>query len=139
MLDTSILLVEDNRDCEALAVRLLNRAGFTTVSVARDGVEALDALLGEATRENAPDLVLLDMRLPKLDGIDVLKRLRADERTRGLRVVALSASEDPREVDACRELGVLAILPKPLDANFLKSLLPQAPRTQVRTAAPATA
>ncbi|UFS72048.1 response regulator [Geomonas sp. RF6] len=126
MLQTSILLVEDNRDCETLAVRALKKAGFTTISVARDGAEAINVLLGETDRgwENpVAEVVLLDLRLPKLDGIDVLKRLRADQRTSKLPVFALSSSEDPTEIDGCVQLGVVAVLPKPLDAEFLKTFL----------------
>jgi len=126
MLQTSILLVDDNRDCETLALRSLRKAGFTTVAVARDGAEAIDVLLGDPRRgweATVADVVLLDLRLPKLDGIDVLRRLRSESRTRDLRVFALSSSDDPREIDGCVELGVVAVLPKPLDAEMLKSFL----------------
>jgi len=68
--------------------------------------------------------VLLDMKLPKIDGVGVLQRLRNDERTRGLRVFALSSSEDPRDIQECLNLGVLAVLPKPLNAETLKQWIP---------------
>lgn len=128
MSNTEILLVEDNRNCEELALRALRKAGFSNVSVARDGVEALGMLFGENVGGRAsgrrPRCVLLDMKLPKIDGIRVLQRIRSDERTRGLSVFALSSSEDPRDIEECRNLGVLAILPKPLDAELLKQWLP---------------
>lgn len=123
-----ILLVEDNRDCEELALRALRKAGYSRVTVARDGVEALGVLLqdgGEsAAGEAGPPVVLLDMKLPKIDGVGVLRRLRNNERTRQLNVFALSSSEDPREIEQCLDLGVLAILPKPLDAESLKRWFP---------------
>lgn len=123
-----ILLVEDNRNCEELALRALRKAGYSNVTVARDGVEALGMLLGEGWDgpggcRRAP-LVLLDMKLPKLDGVGVLQRIRSDERTRMLRVLALSSSEDPRDIEECLNLGVLAVLPKPLDAESLKRWVP---------------
>ena len=123
-----ILLVEDNRDCEELALRALRKAGYSRVTVARDGVEALGVLLqdgGEsAAGEAGPPVVLLDMKLPKIDGVGVLRRIRNNERTRQLNVFALSSSEDPREIEQCLDLGVLAILPKPLDAESLKRWFP---------------
>ncbi|OGU12166.1 MAG: response regulator [Geobacteraceae bacterium GWC2_58_44] len=128
MSNPEILLVEDNRNCEELALRALRKAGYSNVTVARDGVEALGMLLGEdCGREAArgrPTLVLLDMKLPKIDGVGVLQRIRSDERTRRLKVFALSSSEDPRDIEECLSLGVLAVLPKPLDAESLKRWLP---------------
>jgi two-component system response regulator len=128
MSNPEILLVEDNRNCEELALRVLRKAGYSNVMVARDGVEAVGMLLGEDCGEQAtrdkPTLVFLDMKLPKLDGVGVLQRLRSDERTRQLKVFALSSSEDPREIEECLNLGVLAVLPKPLNAETLKRWLP---------------
>ena len=126
MRDLEILLVEDNRNCEELTLRALKKAGYGNITVARDGVEALGILLGEGRAElpaREPSLVLLDMKLPKMDGVGVLQRIRGDERTRGLRVFALSSSEDPREIEECLNLGVLAVLPKPLNAEALKRWL----------------
>jgi len=128
MSNPEILLVEDNRNCEELALRALRKAGYSNVMVARDGVEAVGMLLGEDCGEPAlhdrPTLVLLDMKLPKLDGVGVLQRIRSDERTRQLKVFALSSSEDPREIEECLNLGVLAVLTKPLNAEALKRWLP---------------
>jgi len=123
-----ILLVEDNSNCEELALRALRKAGYRNVTVARDGVEAIGMLLGGESGElrsaDETSFVLLDMKLPKIDGVGVLQRLRNDERTRGLRVFALSSSEDPRDIQECLNLGVLAVLPKPLNAETLKQWIP---------------
>lgn len=126
MQDAEILLVEDNSNCEELALRALRKAGYRNVAVARDGAEALGMLLGEGCNGRAhhePHFVLLDMKLPKIDGVGVLQRLRSNERTRGLKVFALSSSEDPNDLEECRNLGVLAVLPKPLNAEMLKKWL----------------
>lgn len=127
MSNPDILLVEDNRNCEELALRALRRAGYCNVTVARDGVEAIGLLLGEwhcqqETRDSQP-LVLLDMKLPKIDGVGVLQRIRGDERTKKLKVFALSSSEDPRDIEECLNLGVVAVLPKPLNPESLKRWL----------------
>lgn len=87
MNDKTILLVEDNPDDELLTRRALKKSGISNkVSVVRDGAEALDLLFGA---EELPRLVLLDLNLPKVDGLEVLRRLRADGRTRSLSVVVL--------------------------------------------------
>lgn len=124
MQDAEILLVEDNSNCEELALRALRKAGYSNVAVARDGAEALGMLLGgEVGGEHHPHFVLLDMKLPKIDGVGVLQRLRSNESTRKLKVFALSSSEDPEDLEQCRNLGVVAVLPKPLDAEQLKRWL----------------
>lgn len=125
MQDAEILLVEDNSNCEELALRALRKAGYENVAVARDGAEALGMLLGEekSGEHHEPNFVLLDMKLPKIDGVGVLQRLRSNERTKKLKVFALSSSEDPKDLEECRNLGVLAVLPKPLNAEILKRWL----------------
>jgi len=83
-------------------------------------------LLGEKTKEagyHGPNFVLLDMKLPKIDGVGVLQRIRGDERTKRLKVFALSSSEDPNDLEECMSLGVLAVLPKPLNPETLKRWL----------------
>lgn len=123
MQDAEILLVEDNSNCEELALRALRKAGYSNVAVARDGAEALGMLLGEAAEGNAknePDFVLLDMKLPKIDGVGVLQRIRSNERTKKLKVFALSSTEDPKDLEECRNLGVLAVLSKPLNPDILR-------------------
>lgn len=122
MQDAEILLVEDNSNCEELALRALRKAGYSNVAVARDGAEALGMLLGGG-EHHEPNFVLLDMKLPKIDGVGVLQRLRSDERTKRLKVFALSSSEDPKDLEECRNLGVVAVLPKPLNAEVLKRWL----------------
>ncbi|WP_026841329.1 response regulator [Citrifermentans bremense] len=130
MQDAEILLVEDNSNCEELALRALRKAGYSNVAVARDGAEALGMLLGEAAEGrgyNEPDFVLLDMKLPKIDGVGVLQKIRSDERTKRLKVFALSSSEDPKDLEECRNLGVLAVLSKPLNPEVLRFWLSEEP------------
>ena len=94
----TILLVEDNPDDEALTLRALRKANVRNdVVVARDGVEALDYLFGDGAHAGRdvsvmPQVVLLDLKLPRIDGLEVLRRLRADERTKLLPVVILTSS-----------------------------------------------
>jgi CheY-like chemotaxis protein len=101
--DPSILLVEDDPDDEALTLRALRRLGIPhRVVVMRDGVEALDYLLGSGAYAGRdlgmmPELVVLDLKLPRLDGIQVLRRIRGDERTRLLPVVILTSSDEERD------------------------------------------
>src|SRR5229473_6102549 len=118
-----ILLVEDNPDDEALTLRALNKNNIRNeIIVAHDGVEALDYLCGEgfyAGRNIScmPDLILLDLKLPKLDGLDVLRRIRADERTRLLPVVILTSSiEDHDRIDGYG-LGANSYVRKPVNFN----------------------
>jgi CheY-like chemotaxis protein len=117
----TILLVEDNPDDEALTLRALRQNNIVNqVVVARDGSEALDYLFATGAYAGRdltamPTLVLLDLRLPRLDGLEVLKRLRADERTRFLPVVVLTSSSE--DVDRLRSysLGVSSFVRKPVD------------------------
>lgn len=117
----SILLVEDNPDDEALTLRALKKSNILNeVTVARDGVEALDYLFGTGSHAGRdasiqPQLTLLDLKLPRLDGLEVLKRLRADPRTRLLPVVILTTSNENRDVIASYELGANSYIRKPVD------------------------
>jgi two-component system response regulator len=114
--DKTILLVEDNPADEALTLRALRKANIANeVVVARDGVEAVNRLFsGEGA---LPELILLDLKLPKLDGHDVLKRIREDERTRLLPVVILTTSvEDEDRMEGYR-LGANSYIRKPVDFN----------------------
>ena len=123
MNDPSVLLVEDNPDDQELALRALRRNSIVDrVQVADDGQQALDYLFAEgqwSNRQNLPlpAFVLLDLKIPKLDGFEVLKRLRADDRTRFLPVVVLSSSKE--EVDLLRayRAGANSYLCKPVDFN----------------------
>lgn len=121
MKDKMILLVEDNPDDEALTLRALKMNKLLNeVVVARDGVEALDFLFGTGTwagrdEVRLPELVLLDLNLPKLNGLEVLRRIRTDERTRMLPVVILTTSDEDRDRVESYKLGANSYIPKPVD------------------------
>ena len=113
MSDKTILLVEDNPDDEALTLRAFQKNNITNaVAVARDGAEAL-AYLSSGT--DLPQLVLLDLKLPKVDGLEVLRRLRADARTRLLPVVILTSSTEERDLVESYRLGANSYVRKPVD------------------------
>ena len=114
-----ILLIEDNPDDAELAVRALEMGRVkSTVVRARDGVEALDYLFGTgayAARPGAlPDVVLLDLKLPRVDGLEVLRRLRADERTKYLPVVIMTSSLRERDIESGYALGANSYVCKPV-------------------------
>ena len=115
-----ILLVEDNPDEEALTLRALDRSGIDSqVVVARDGAEALDFLFGTgayAGRDTTimPTVTFLDLRLPKIDGLEVLQRMRADERTKLLPVVALTSSDEKGDIITSYEFRVNSYVRKPV-------------------------
>lgn len=112
MVHRRILLVEDNPDDESLTQRALRRGDWgAEVIVARDGAAALEAL--EAMTE-LPDLVLLDLKLPKLDGAEVLRQIREMERTRCLCVVVFTSSGEPRDIALCQRLGCNSYVIKPV-------------------------
>jgi len=121
MNDTVILLVEDNPDDEALTVRALKKNKILNeVVVARDGVQALDYLFGQGPHagrdtKETPQVVLLDLKLPKLDGLEVLRRLRADPRTRLLPVVILTSSNEDQDRINGYGLGANSYVRKPVD------------------------
>jgi two-component system, response regulator len=121
MRDKVILLVEDNPDDELLTLRALRKNNvLNKVVVARDGVEALDYLFGTgeyAARDTAvmPQLILLDLKLPKIDGLEVLRRLRADERTRLLPVVILTSSREQQDMLDGYGFGANSYVRKPVN------------------------
>lgn len=121
MSDKVILLVEDNVDDEALTKRSLTRNNILNeVVVAHDGVEALDYLFGSgayAGRDlrQMPQVILLDLKLPKADGLEVLRRIREDERTVLLPVVILTSSEEERDLIEGYRLGANSYIRKPVD------------------------
>jgi len=125
MEDNVILLVEDNPDDEALTVRALKKNKIVNeVVVARDGLQALDYLFGQGAyvgrdSKETPQVVLLDLKLPKLDGLEVLRRLRADDRTRLLPVVILTSSNEEQDRINGYGLGANSYVRKPVDFDAL--------------------
>ena len=119
--EVEVLLVEDNATDAELALRALRGNGLrNNFVVARDGAEALDFLFARgqfAHREvgNGPKLVLLDLRLPRVDGIEVLRQVKSDERTRGIPVVILTSSRQDPDIQQCYELGANSYIVKPVD------------------------
>ena len=119
--DRPILLVEDNPDDEALTLRAFAKNKIANpVVVARDGVEALDYLFGtgiHAGRDVAakPSVVLLDLKLPRIDGLEVLRRIRAENQTRLLPVVILTTSKEQRDIYEAYSLGANSYIRKPVD------------------------
>jgi two-component system response regulator len=116
-----ILLVEDNPSDEKLTVRAFSKSNIANeVVVTRDGVEALDYLFGTGTYagrdpNNLPAIVLLDLSLPRVDGLEVLRRIREDDRTRFLPVVILTSSKEEADIVRGYSLGANAYVRKPVD------------------------
>lgn len=118
--DTDILLVEDNPDDVLLTIRALKKNGIAnSVTVAADGVEAVDILFGAdgagGSGSRLPGLILLDLKLPKVSGLEVLERIRADERTRYVPVVVLTTSDEDRDIVESYKLGANSYVRKPLE------------------------
>ncbi len=111
-----ILLVEDDPDHELLTIRALKKSNIANdVRVARDGEEAINMILGEEGLR--PQVVLLDLKLPKLDGLEVLRRIRENEATRMLPIVVLTSSDEERDVVRSYKLGVNSYIRKPVNFN----------------------
>ena len=116
-----ILLIEDNPDDEALTLRAFSKNRITNrVVVARDGVEAIDYLFGSETHEGRdtalmPALILLDLKLPRIDGLEVLRRIRADEHASLLPVVVLTTSREMQDIQQAYRLGANSYIRKPVD------------------------
>jgi len=145
MSEKIILLIEDNRDDEELTLRALKKNNIMNeVRVARDGQEALDFFFGEEAENNPiPSVVLLDLKLPKVDGLEVLRRLRSDERTKTQPVVILTSSREEQDVLTGYRLGANSYIRKPVDfVQFMEAVkqlglywlvLNEAPPSQKKT------
>jgi two-component system response regulator len=126
-----ILLVEDNPDDVALTLRAFRKNHILNeIVVARDGVEALDYLFGtgaHAGRDTTvmPAIILLDLKLPRLDGLEVLRRMRGDQRTKLLRVVVLTSSKEEQDVAQSYHLGATSYIRKPVDFDSFMTAVGQ--------------
>lgn len=124
-----ILLVEDNPDDEALTQRALKRNNISNeLVVARDGVEALDYLFASGVYAGRdirvmPQVILLDLKLPRIDGLELLRRLRADDRTKLLPVVILTSSKEEQDLISGYSLGANSYIRKPVDfSQFMEAV-----------------
>jgi CheY-like chemotaxis protein len=130
-IEVDILLVEDNQDDRDLALHSLRRENLANkIVVARDGEEALDFLFcrGDSAKrsfDHPPKLVLLDLKLPKVDGIEVLRQIKADSRTRTIPVVILTSSKEERDVVNGYDLGVNSYIQKPVDFSQFRDTVKQ--------------
>lgn len=121
MKNATILLVEDNPDDEVLTLRALKKSNIgNEITVVRDGAEALDYLFcknayADRDPHDQPQLILLDIKLPKVDGLEVLRRIRADERTRILPVVILTSSKEQQDLIEGYRGGANSFVRKPVD------------------------
>ena len=129
MQDSAILLVEDNPDDEALTLRALKKNNIKNeVVIARDGAEALDYLFGKGAYSSRntsvmPQVILLDLKLPKVDGFEVLRRLRSDDRTKLLPVVILTSSNEEQDRINGYGLGANSYVRKPVEfENFIEAV-----------------
>ena len=127
-----ILLVEDNADDEELTLRALKKVNLVNhIHVVRDGAEALDYIFctgvySHRTIENDPKLIFLDLKLPKVDGLGVLQRLKSDPRTHVIPVVVLTSSREERDIVESYQLGVNSYMVKPVDFEQFMQAVGQA-------------
>jgi two-component system, response regulator len=127
--EVEILLVEDNQDDLDMALRALRKANLTNkIQTVRDGAEALEFVFCEGAFagrkfENPPKVILLDLKLPKIDGMEVLKRIKSDPRTKMIPVVILTSSKEQKDVIESYNLGVNSYMVKPVNfEQFAKSV-----------------
>ena len=129
--EIEILLVEDNEADEELAIHALRTNNLANqIHVARDGEEALDFLFCRGAHahrdfEKPPRLVLLDLKLPKVDGLEVLRRLKSDPRTKAIPIVILTASREERDMINGYQLGVNSYIQKPVDFGQFRQIIQQ--------------
>jgi CheY-like chemotaxis protein len=129
--EIDILLVEDNQDDMDLALHALRRENLANkIFVARDGEEALDflfcrAAFAERSFDTPPKLILLDLKLPKVDGIEVLRQIKSDDRTRTIPLVILTSSKEERDIVKGYSLGANSFLQKPVDFDQFRSTVKQ--------------
>jgi len=119
--EIDILLVEDNPNDAELTLRALRKTDIgARLAIARDGAEALEYLLSD---RKLPKVVFLDLKLPKIDGMEVLRRIRDDERTHSIPVVVLTSSQEERDITECYRLGVNSYVVKPVEFDkFYKAV-----------------
>jgi two-component system, response regulator len=122
LINLNVLLVEDNPDDERMTLRALQKAGVEHVTVARDGAEAISCLF-ENGDDALPHLVLLDLKLPKLNGLEVLERIRSDERTTSLPVVILTSSDDETDIATGYKLRANSYVQKPVDYSKFMDII----------------
>lgn len=127
--EVEILLVEDNPNDAELTLRALKKNNLANrVFHAKDGEEAIEFIFAEGkyaerSIENTPKVILLDLKLPKVNGIEILERIKADERTKNIPVVVLTSSREDTDLLKCYELGVNSYIVKPVEfENFVKAV-----------------
>jgi two-component system response regulator len=127
--ETDILLVEDSAEDVELVSHVLRRGNLASnIQVARDGEEALDFLFcrgafAERSFDHPPKIVLLDLKLPKVDGLKTLEQLKSDNRTRAIPVVILTSSNEESDVVRCYQLGVNSYIQKPVDFDQFRQTI----------------
>ena len=127
--EVEVLLVEDNPSDAELTLRALKKKNLANRLVhVKDGAEAVDFIFAQGAFagrriENGPKVVLLDLKLPKIDGIEVLRKIKSDERTKKIPVVVMTSSREDRDLVACYELGVNGYVVKPVEfENFVTAV-----------------
>lgn len=126
--EVTILIAEDDDGHAALIRKNLQRAGIRNEIIRfRDGQEVIDFLFaageGPHRRQDAPYILLLDIRMPKVDGVEVLRRIKADPELGKLPVIMLTTTDDPREIGKCHEMGCSSYITKPIDYdNFVHAI-----------------
>lgn len=131
LLEIEILLIEDNMDDAALTIRALKKNNvINNILHVEDGAQALDFIFSEGeyadrAETTTPKLILLDIKMPKINGLQVLQRLKSDERTKKIPVVMLTSSKEDPDIKKCYELGVNSYIIKPVDFENFQSAVSQ--------------